>query len=133
MDAVGASGVRFGAYGATVTGYAKWRARLARANDPRLIPITHIDELLVSGLAQFWATDDAAMVTELKAWPGGAVTIEPIAAAGKKGDIVGPLGDAAVEWGKANGATIVRVAGRDGWRRERPDFRHYQTILMKDI
>lgn len=113
--------------------YEKWRHRLARANDPRLIPITHIDELLIQGAAQFWATDDAAMVTELKEWPGGAVTIEPIAAAGKKGDILGPLQASAQAWGKANRATIVRVVGRDGWRRELSEFRHYQTILMKDI
>lgn len=113
--------------------YEKWRHRLARANDARFIPITHIDELLISGEAQFWATDDAAMVTELKEWPGGAVTIEPIAAAGKKGDILGPLQAAAQAWGKAQGATIVRVVGRDGWRRELTEFRHYQTILMKDI
>jgi hypothetical protein len=113
--------------------YVKWRHRLARANDPALIPITHIDELLSDGLAQFWATDDAAIVTELKAWPGGAVTVEVIAAAGKKGDITGPLHKAAQEWAKGEGATHVLVAGRDGWRRELPEFRHYQTLLLKEL
>lgn len=113
--------------------YEKWRKRLARANNPALIPITHIDELLVNELAQFWATDDAAMVTQLNAWPGGAVTVEVIAAAGKKADILGPLHSAAQEWAKLNGATHVLVAGRDGWRRELPDFRHYQTLLLKEL
>lgn len=113
--------------------YQKWRHRLARANDPALIPITHIDELLSDGLAQFWATDDAAMVTQMKEWPGGAVTVEVVAAAGKKGDITGVLGEAAVAWGAQNGASHVLVAGRDGWRRERPDFRHYQTLLIKEL
>ena len=32
--------------------YDKWRHRLARANNPGLIPITHIDELLASEQAQ---------------------------------------------------------------------------------
>jgi hypothetical protein len=113
--------------------YQKWRARLARANDPALIPIDHIDSQLGAGLAQFWATDEAAIVTELKAWPGGAVTIEVIAAAGKKGDITGPLHTAAREWAETQGATHILVAGRDGWRRVLPDFRHYQTILIKEL
>lgn len=84
-------------------------------------------------MAQFWASDDAAIVTELKAWPGGAVTIEVIAAAGKKADILGPLHTAAREWGEANGATHILVAGRDGWRRELPEFHHYQTLLLKEL
>lgn len=113
--------------------YEKWRGRLARANDPALIPITHIDELLVEGLAQFWATGDAAIVTRLVEWPGGAVTIEVIAAAGRKADITGPLHAAAREWAAANGATHVLVAGREGWKRELPDFRHYQTLLIKEL
>ena len=113
--------------------YQKWRPRLARANDAALVPITYIDELLVEGLAQYWASDDAAMVTRLVTWPGGAVTIEVIAAAGKKADIIGPLGEAVTAWGKDNGATHALVAGRDGWRRERPDFRHYQTLIIKEL
>jgi len=113
--------------------YVKWRHRLARANNAALIPIEHVDSLLSAGLAQFWATDDAAMVTQLNAWPGGAVTIEVIAAAGKKSDILGPMHEAATEWGRANGATHVLVAGRDGWRRELPEFHHYQTLLLKEL
>ena len=113
--------------------YEKWRHRLARANNPALIPIDHIDAMLSAGLAQFWATDDAAMVTQLNAWPGGAVTIEVVAAAGKKGDILGPLYDAAREWGAVNGATHILVAGREGWRRELPEFHHYQTLLLKEL
>lgn len=113
--------------------YEKWRHRLARANNPALIPITHIDELLSEGQAQFWATEDAAMVTQLREWPGGAVTGEVIAAAGKKSDILGPLYDAGIEWFKANGATHCLIMGRDGWRRELPEYIHYQTLLLKEL
>lgn len=113
--------------------YQKWRHRLARANNPQLIPITHIDQLLIDGAAQFWATDDAAIVTQLREWPGGAVTIEVTAAAGKKADILGPLHSAAAAWATENGATHILVAGRDGWRRELDGFRHYQTLLIKDL
>jgi hypothetical protein len=113
--------------------YEKWRHRLARANDPLMIPITHVDELLSEGLAQFWATPDAAIVTLLKSWPGGAVTVEVVAAAGKKCDITGPLHTAAAAWAKEHGATHVMVAGRKGWQRELPEYRHYQTLLIKEL
>ncbi len=113
--------------------YQEWRHRLARTNDPALIPITHIDRLLADGLAQFWATPDAAIVTQLRKWPGGAVTGEVIAAAGKKADILGPLQDAATEWCRENGATHILVSGRDGWRHELPGFRHYQTHLLREL
>lgn len=113
--------------------YEKWRHRLARANNPALIPITYVDELLSDGRAQFWATEDAAIVTQLREWPGGAVTVEVIAAAGKKGDVIGPLHEAAAVWAKGEGASHVLIAGRDGWRRELPEFRHYQTLLLKEL
>lgn len=112
--------------------YQKWRRRLARANDPRLIPIEYIDGLVVDGSAQFWATDEAAMVTVLKDWPGGAVTVDVIAAAGKKGDITGPLREAAETWAREH-ATFALITGRDGWRKELPEYRHYQTWLIKEL
>lgn len=113
--------------------YEKWRRRLANANDPQFIPIEHIDALLASGEAQFWASDDAAMVTQIVHWPGGAVSVRAIAAAGKKADITGALKDAVLAWGAAVGCTHAFVEGRDGWRNELPDFEHYQTILVKEL
>lgn len=116
----------------TVT-YGKWRARLANANNPVFVPITYIDELLADGLAQFWATADAAIVTHAVEWPGGAVTLKVIAAAGKKADITGELKDAAEGFARSIGCTHTMVEGRDGWRHALTDYEHYQTVLVREL
>lgn len=113
--------------------YEEWRRRLAAANDERLIPIGWIDRLLADGLAQFWATDQAAIVTQIVDYPGGARVVKALAAAGRKADIAGPLGDQIEQWARSQGCVLSMVEGREGWRRLRPDYRHYQAILIKEL
>lgn len=113
--------------------YADWRGQLAGANDPAFIPIEWIDACLIEGTAQFWATDKAAMVTQVCDWPGGARTLRVLAAAGKKADLLGPLQAAATEYGRGQGCTHLMVEGREGWRRMFPDYRTYQVVLVKDL
>lgn len=113
--------------------YQDWRDELARANNPAFIPITHIDKRLSEGTAYFLATTEAAMVVELLAYPGGAKVVSVIAAAGDKDEILGVLGERAMAFGREMGADHAMVPGRDGWRRVRPDFQHYQTILVKEL
>ena len=113
--------------------YQDWRERLAKANNPRFIPITHIDQRLSEGTAFFLGTAEAAMVVELVAYPGGAKVVNVIAAAGDMDEILGPLGERAMEFGRERGADIAMVPGRVGWKRQRPDFEHYQTILVKEL
>lgn len=113
--------------------YEKWRKRLANANRSEFIPIEWIDALLANGEAQFWGGEDGAMVTQVTDWPGGARTLRIIAAAGRKGEILGPLKQAATDWARAQGCTHIMVEGRDGWRRWLPDFAHYQTIIVEDL
>ena len=113
--------------------YEDWRERLAKANNPRFIPMSHIDQRVAEGSAQFWGSAEAAMVTELIEYPGGAKVVSVIAAAGEMDEILGPLGDAVMAWGKSCGCDIAMVPGRVGWKRTRPDFEHYQTILVKEL
>lgn len=113
--------------------YEKWRARLANTNDEVFIPITTLDAMLTEGSGQFWATPDAAMVTHITPWPGGAVCIRVIAAAGKRSDLVGPLKTQALDWAKAQGCTHAMIEGRAGWQKAHPDFEFYQTTLVKEL
>ncbi len=113
--------------------YADWRDRLALANNPKFIPITHIDQRLADGTAYFLATAEAAMVVELLEYPGGAKVVSAMAAAGDMDEILGPLGEEAIALGWSVGADHAMVPGRSGWRRKRPDFFHYQTILVKEL
>lgn len=113
--------------------YLDWRDRLAAANNPKFLPIEYIDERLAEGKAFFIATTEAAMVLELLQYPGGAKVVSVIAAAGNKDEILGRLGERAMEFGRSLGCDHAMVPGRAGWARLRPDFFHYQTVLVKEL
>lgn len=113
--------------------YEHWRARLAEANNPDFIPITFIDKRVSEGSAIFLANADAAIVIEVLTYPGGAKAASVLAAAGDKATILGDLTDKILGWAKAAGLTHAMVPGRVGWKRELPDFFHYQTILVKEL
>ncbi len=113
--------------------YADWRDRLAKANDPAFMPIEHIDFIVRENLGQFWATDLSAIVTDIASYPGGAVACRSLAAAGDMEDLIERLKPAIEAWAKSEGCTHCLIEGRDGWRRKHADYRHHQTIIVKDL
>jgi hypothetical protein len=118
---------------AVETEYHHWRAELAKANNPKFIPITYIDQRLADGTAYYLANAEAAIVVEIVDYPGGARAVSVMAAAGDKDTILGLLGEEAMALGWSVGADHAMVPGRQGWKRLRPDFFHYQTILVKEL
>lgn len=117
-----------------MTDYLEWRDRLALANDQRFHPVAYQDALIASGQAQFWATETGAIITELKQYPGGAFTCETFAAAGDIETMLEAIKPAIEQFARERGCTVCMItAGREGWRRKHPDYRHYQTMLMKDL
>lgn len=115
--------------------YEEWRGRLADANDPAFWPISVFDQMLSEGAAQFWATSEAALITKINEYPGGAVAIEVLAAAGEGGELRGPIAEAVEAWGRTIGATHIRIEGRRGWGRtlKASGWKIHQEILLKDI
>lgn len=115
--------------------YEEWRGRLAQANDPLFWPITAFDQMLAEGLAQFWATDKAALITKINEYPGGAVAIEVLAAAGEGNELRGSIAEAVEAWGRSIGATHIKIEGRRGWGRtlKPAGWKIHQEILLKDI
>lgn len=113
--------------------YADWRGQLAEANDPAFWPIEAIDRELVEGRAQFWCDGTAALVTRVVIYPGGARALEALAAAGDMAGLVVRIEPETRAFGEIHGLTHRMIAGRDGWRRVHPGWRHYQTILVQDI
>lgn len=113
--------------------YAAWRARLAEANNPAFWPIEAIDDLLASGQAQFWCDGSAALVTRIVEYPGGARACEATAGAGDMAGLVERIAPAVEQWASEQGCTHLLVAGREGWRRVHSDWRHHQTIILKDL
>jgi len=113
--------------------YWDWRDRLAEANDPRFWPIDAIDAMVTVGTAQFWCDGGAALVTKITEYPGGAVALEALAAAGVMDSLTDEIAAQAEAWAREQGLTHLLIAGRAGWQRVHKEWRHYQTILLKDL
>ena len=114
--------------------YAAWRHRLAEANDPAFWPIEAIDVLLANNEAQFWCDGNAALVTRIVAYPGNAVAVETLAAAGNLETLRDEIAPAVEAWGRLHGCTHLLIAGRAGWARvHRDKWRHHQSILIRNL
>lgn len=118
-----------------MNGYLRFRDRFAAALDPRLYTIGHLDNLLLTGRAQFFATDDAAIVTEFKTFPTGARAVCGLIAAGKLEDIETILIPKAEEWGRMHGCAFGMIDSRPGWARQmkKRGYHTWQVSLMKEL
>ena len=91
--------------------YPEWREAFASAMDPRLHNIEHLDRLVNAGHAQVWYGEKAAIVTEVRAYPTGALVIEGLVAAGE----AAPAGHAEIDiHDPASLAAIVQSAKASG-------------------
>lgn len=114
--------------------YAAWRERLAEANDPAFWPIEEIDRLVRSDQAQFWSDGVSALVTRVVKYPGGAVAIEAMAAAGTSESLWQDIEPGVEKFARAHGLTHELIAGRIGWvRKVPPGWRHYQSMFIKEL
>ena len=113
--------------------YWDWRDRLANANDPAFWPIDAIDALVLSGEGQFWCDGAAALVTKVVEYPGGAAALEAVAAAGTMANLTDGIAAQAEEWAREQGLSHLLIAGRKGWERVHHDWRHHQSILLKEL
>jgi hypothetical protein len=118
-----------------MTGYADFRDRFAAALDPRLHRIGHLDALLLSGGAQLWTGEQAALVTEIRTFPTGATAICVLVAAGEIGEIVDRLRPEAERWAREAGCGLAIVESRGGWQRAlRPHgYAPFQVSLLKSL
>lgn len=96
-------------------GYQTFREQFREAMDERYWPIEWLDERLLAGRAQFMRTENAAIVVEIRAYPGGAVDVHGLIAAGVKDEIINELIPAAEEWGRQRGCTAGVIESRPGW------------------
>ena len=113
--------------------YEAWRDRLASANDDAFWPITTIDKMVHAGTAQYWCDGNAALVTHIVEYPGGAVALEALAAAGTMTSLTDGIAAQAEEWAREQGLSHLLIAGRRGWERVHKDWHHHQSILVKEL
>lgn len=114
--------------------YAAWRDRLTEANDPAFWPIEAIDRGLLEGAFQFWANSEAALVTRVVAYPGGARVLEAIAGSGKAEGLIEQIEPVAASQAKETGLTHLQVIGRPGWARKKPKgWKWTQVVIEKEL
>lgn len=115
--------------------YGRWRGAFAEAMDPRLHGIEHLDALMLSGRAQAWFGDRAAMATELRAYPAGARTIHGLIAAGDLAEIRDELIPRAERWARGLGCTIAIIESRPGWARalKASGYEPHQLTVRKEL
>jgi hypothetical protein len=116
-------------------GYLKFRPKLAEALDPAFYPIEHVDQLLLSGAALLFTSPNAAMLAEIKLFPGGARVAHCLVAAGRMEEITDLIRPRVEAWGAANGCTRAIVESRAGWMKvlKPHGYEIFQVSVMKDL
>jgi hypothetical protein len=118
-----------------MTDYLRFRSRFGEALDPRLHGIEHLDALVLSGQAQLWLGDAAAIVTEVRTYPTGAAVIHGLVAAGDLDEMVGTLIPKAEAWARSIGCAMAIIESRPGWARalRRCGYAPHQLAVRKDL
>jgi hypothetical protein len=116
-----------------ISPYLSWRDRFAVAMDARLYTLEYLDYIATQGRGQFWSTDEAAIIAEVKTYPTGARVIHGLIAAGDLNEIVKTLIPTAEEWARKQGCMFAIIESREGWVRELKDsgYEVYQTCVRK--
>lgn len=113
--------------------YEKWRVALWEASNPEFYTLEWQDQLLTSGQLQFWATEAGAIITQVNSFPSGATVCRTHAGAGNIASLLDDLKPQIEAWAKSQGCTHCMIEGREGWRRAHPEYRHHQTVLIKEL
>ncbi len=89
--------------------------------------------MLIGGTAQFWCDGKSALVTRIVEYPGGAVALEAMAATGEMDSFTGAITADVEQWAREQKMSHLLIAGRPGWARVHKDWRHHQSILLKEL
>ena len=112
--------------------YLKFRDGFAQLLDERFYPLGWLDQQVFSGALKLWTNEDAAIIAELKAYPGGAVEVHGMAATGDL-DAIRRLIPLAEQWGASNGAILATIASRPGWASALKDYQMHQVVIRKEL
>lgn len=117
------------------TGYRTWRPAFAAAMDPRLHTPEWLDARILAGSAQFWRSDHAAAVTEIRTYPTGAYEVHGLVAAGDVSEVRDRIVSQVEAWGRTIGAVGIVVESRPGWARalRAAGFQPHQLAVRKDF
>jgi hypothetical protein len=101
--------------------------------DERLFNLAYLDDLVLSFRAQAWYGDNAAMVTEIRTYPTGAMVIHGLVAAGSLEEIRDVLIPRAEAWARSIGCIMAIIESRPGWARALKDYEPHQLAVRKEL
>ena len=115
--------------------YSAFRDAFRGVLDERYYPIGWLDERIASGRAQFFRSDNAAVVVELRLYPGGAMDVHGLIAAGEINEIIDELIPRAERWGAEQGCVAAVIESRPGWARalKQSGYEVHQLSLRKEL
>lgn len=115
--------------------YMKFRDGFASILDERFYYIEWLDKQVISGAYKLLATEDAAILVELKSYPTGAMELHGVAATGNMHSIVSELIPRAEQYGREVGCMIASIESRPGWVRalKGDGYEVHQTCIRKEL
>lgn len=116
-------------------GYCEFRDKFAEVIDARYFPMEWLDQRILDGRAHFFRSEHAALIVELRLYPGGAKDLHALIAAGDRDEIIGEIAPQAEAFGRENGCTAAVVESREGWKRAlaRSGYQPHQLSLRKEL
>ena len=118
-----------------MSNYQHWRQAFADMLDPRTHHPEWLDDQVRSGRIKCWATEEAAIIAEIKTYPTGARELHGLAAVGDMMVIVGELIPQAEKWGRKMECDFASIASREGWARVLAPFGYavHQVTIRKEL
>ncbi len=116
-------------------GYLEFRHAFGEVMDERYHTLPWLDQQVLGGKVQFWRSDNAAMITELRDYPTGSRDIHALIAAGDLEEIITDITPLAEQWARDHGCIAAQVESREGWARAlRPSgYQTHQIIVRKEL
>lgn len=116
-------------------GYLEFRERFGAVMDPRYFPLEWLDSRILAGAVRFWRNDTAAIVAELRRYPGGALDVHGLVAAGELAGVI-ELIALAEEWGAEQpGFVAAEISSRPAWAKalKSHGYKLHQTTVRKEV
>lgn len=116
-------------------GYVQWRPAFEAAMDARLYAAEWLDARILAGSAQFWRSEHAAAVTEIRTYPTGAYDVHGLIAAGDVDAVRDRIIPEVEAWGRSIGALGIVIESRPGWARvlRQAGFEPHQLAIRKEL
>lgn len=116
-------------------GYQRFRPQFEQVIDPEFYPITWLDFEVAQGRAWPIIGENAALIVEVRSYPGGVSVAHGLIAAGDLEEIVNELIPAAEAWGRSKGCKYGLIESREGWAKvlKSHGWETHQVAIIKSL